>query len=262
MKKYKVVISWMGILLYVLLISGFVNRRQELTLCNVIEVNVADSLMNRLIEPGEIVEFIDKKQNKIRGYPIGPINSLELEEKIKEFPAVKDAQVYKTINGTLCVNVIQRKPILRVIDKKGFGYYIDKEGVLLPLVNHYSAHLIVANGNIPAIDRSNLNQPVFGMDRKQIAVQTLFELHDFANYIYDDPFWKSQFVQVYRNAKGEYELIPRVGSHIIELGTMEDYQYKLHKLEGLYFKGLNALGWNEYERINLKFSNQVVCTKR
>jgi cell division protein FtsQ len=84
----------------------------------------------------------------------------------------------------------------------------------------------------------------------------------FSKFISNDDLWNAQFVQLYLNRENEYELIPRVGAHIILLGDMENFSYKLRKLKALYLKGLNKKGWNNYEQINLKYSNQVVCTKR
>jgi cell division protein FtsQ len=90
----------------------------------------------------------------------------------------------------------------------------------------------------------------------------LSDLQELASYIHHDPFWNSQFVQVFVNKKGEIELIPRVGAHIIILGKADAYQNKLKKLKTFYVKGLNSIGWNDYETINLKYKNQVICSKR
>ena len=83
-----------------------------------------------------------------------------------------------------------------------------------------------------------------------------------ARFINDHPFWKSQIEQVYVNNKGEYELIPRVGGHLIKLGSHSGYQKKLRNLKAFYLKGLNNVGWNQYLEINLKYDNQIICTKR
>jgi cell division protein FtsQ len=233
-----------------------------MTLCNRIDVHIADTLHNKFVKTQEIIEFIDQEKNKVRGYPLGPVNSLDLESQLENFAAVRNAEIYKTIDGRLCIEIEQRKPIVRVIDKKGFGFYIDDEGVILPLVLHYSAHLLVANGDFPPIDRSRLNIHISELTQQSKAKFPLLEVFDFARYLNNDAFWEAQFVQIFRTETGQYELIPRVGAHIIELGSMQEYKYKLRKLKALYYKGLNSMGWNQYERINLKYSNQVVCTKR
>jgi cell division protein FtsQ len=38
---------------------------------------------------------------------------------------------------------------------------------------------------------------------------------------------------------------------------------KFEKLHTFYLQGLNTTGsWNKYSVINLKFKNQIVCTKK
>ena len=53
-----------------------------------------------------------------------------------------------------------------------------------------------------------------------------------------------------------------VGNHKIVFGGVENLESKFEKLMFFYKKGLNKTGWNEYSEINLKYKDQVVCTKR
>ena len=46
------------------------------------------------------------------------------------------------------------------------------------------------------------------------------------------------------------------------LGKLDNFENKLARLKEFYKKGLNQVGWNKYSRINLEFSNQIICTKR
>jgi cell division protein FtsQ len=83
-----------------------------------------------------------------------------------------------------------------------------------------------------------------------------------AKFIHNHPFWESQVEQIYLNKKGEYEIVPRVGAHLIKLGTYENYREKFRNLKAFYKKGLNNVGWNQYLIINLKYDNQIICKKR
>ena len=55
---------------------------------------------------------------------------------------------------------------------------------------------------------------------------------------------------------------PGLGDHLVYLGKLENFEDKLARLKEFYKKGLNRVGWNKYSRINLEFSNQIICTKR
>lgn len=62
------------------------------------------------------------------------------------------------------------------------------------------------------------------------------------------------------NKSGDMELIPRIGSHTIIFGKAEDIDIKFRKLKAMY-RVFNKIGWNLYKSINLKFKDQVICTK-
>jgi cell division protein FtsQ len=72
-------------------------------------------------------------------------------------------------------------------------------------------------------------------------------------------FWKAQIEQIYIG--NDVELVPLAGSHIIVLGNFQDIDEKMNKLLVFYQHGLNKVGWNIYETINLKYKNQIVCSK-
>ena len=55
-----------------------------------------------------------------------------------------------------------------------------------------------------------------------------------STFIRDDKFWNSQIEQMYVNKQYEFELIPRVGSQVIELGRADNLQEKFDNLKILY----------------------------
>jgi len=83
-----------------------------------------------------------------------------------------------------------------------------------------------------------------------------------AQFIYNDELWRAQIAQVYVDNPNNIELIPRVGPHTIILGSADNFEHKLAKLRIFYQTALPEEGWNKYKQINLKYSNQIVCTKR
>jgi cell division protein FtsQ len=89
----------------------------------------------------------------------------------------------------------------------------------------------------------------------------LEQVYEVAGFIQKDGFWSSQIEQIYVNEKFEIELVPRVGNHTILLGNSEDLENKMGNLLRFYQDGASKLGWQSYSKLNLKFANQVVCTK-
>jgi cell division protein FtsQ len=121
--------------------------------------------------------------------------------------------------------------------------------MILPLSEQYVPHISLVSGYIGNLD-------------EQEGAEQLEEIHQFFTYVSAHPFWSDQIVQLYVNRKGEYELIPRVGAHQRLMGSLIEWETKLKNLELLYRQGFSAYGWNTYGTINLKYTNQVICTKR
>jgi cell division protein FtsQ len=86
-------------------------------------------------------------------------------------------------------------------------------------------------------------------------------LYKLSAFITKDKFLKAQIEQIYVDPKGEFELVPRVGTHIILMGRADNLQDKFERLFVFYRMGLSKTGWSRYNIINIKFKNQVVCSK-
>jgi cell division protein FtsQ len=90
----------------------------------------------------------------------------------------------------------------------------------------------------------------------------LKDIYYLVDYIKNDSFWSAQIDQIYVDGNNEIDLIPRVGNHLIHLGTADNFAGKLRNLSEFYDKVLPAVGWNKYSVINLAFSDQIVCRRR
>ena len=263
MKKFKIIAGWVLTLALLTGTLSFVSKKQETVPCRYINIYILDSLQHGFVTKNDIRKILDRNNPNMLGSPLSMINTKHLEEEILKNKAIKICNAYSSPDGSLFVEITQRQPILRIINSDQKSYYIDNEGYLIPFSTIQTPNVLVATGNI----KENFNPDLikynhvsqFNVTKKR---NILSDLYEFANFINSDLFWKSQFEQVYVNKKEELELIPRVGAHIIILGNTDDYENKLSKLMTLYNKGLNNIGWNEYETINLKYKNQVICSKR
>ena len=173
--------------------------------------------------------------------------------------------IYITIDGRLKVEVKQRKPLVRIINDAGDSYYIDDEGKLMPLSDKYTAKILVANGYISESFASRYLYSVSDLAKDVEATKNTMidEVYAMAEYINADEFWKAQVQQIYINADKDMELVPMVGNQKIIFGDTTAMDEKFKKLFTFYQQGLNTTGWwDKYSTINLKFKNQIVCTKK
>lgn len=262
MKKVLPYILWSLAVLLCLIMLSFADSKQDEKVCERISIRIDRSNGNFFIDEEDVNAMVYHEIDTVVGKPIDEINASKLEHKLNNHPTISRAEVFKTLKGELVIEVSQRTPILRVFSKRGDSYYVDSTGKLMPPSSKYTSRVMVANGNISDnfLEVNQLNAKYMSDSlRKRHIVDDLFL---FADFIRNDPFWSLQIEQLYVNKEMELELIPRVGNHRIVFGDATDIAGKFRKLRVFYDKGLSKTGWNEYSVINLKFADQVVCTKR
>lgn len=247
MRRILKILTWIGIAAWFVVILGFVSAESEKVLCNRIEVVISDTIQSRFITESNIRSMFQAEGLQLQGYPLSDINIRELEAMLENNDYIKRAEVSTDITGRMEVRIKQGIPLVRIMPRGSRGYYLDLEGFTMPLSDQFTPHILLLSGY---------------MGDRETDKGTLEEVHRFCSYVANHPFWSDQIVQIYRNRSGEYELIPRVGAHQILLGSMESWEKKLRNLEMLYEQGLPVYGWNTYGIINLKYTNQVICTKR
>ena len=186
--------------------------------------------------------MIEEKEDSILGKRYQDINIYLLEEFLDAHPNVKKAELYLTIDGDLCVDVKQRKPLVRIFEQDA-SYYLDEHYERFSLSDRYSARVL------------QVYWSEMTASRKEI-LDALMKL------IAEDAFLKAQITAVAFDEDDEIMIFPRVGNHKILMGEARDLDKKFENLKVFYKRGLEKVGWDRYTQISLKFENQVVCTKR
>lgn len=267
MKKLKKILRftiWSLLIIGLLLTMGFVNRKQNSLICKSLEVKINKNDEVSFLDKTDITKLIRRRGDSIVGQSKYSIDIPIIEKTLNNHEDIAKVNVYMTIDGSVNVNVKQRKPILRVFNLSGESYYLDESGKIMPLSNKYTARVLVANGNILQTDVSNYSNATNAIvnDTIKKSNSMLNELFALATYINRDEFWKAQIQQIYVNTERDMELIPLVGNQKIIFGDTTAMDEKFKKLKIFYLQGLNTTGWwDKYSTINLKFKNQIVCTK-
>lgn len=243
LKKILLTIVLLLITAYLLVAITAFNRKPAGATCTDIELVIKDTAYAGFVTTKEIAAILTKKKLNPVGKNMDEIRTAKLEEALATQPLIDRVECYKTPNHKICVEVTQRIPILHVINSRGENYYLDNKGTVMPSDAKCTALVPLATGSID----------------KTFAVSGLYP---FGMYLQNDPFWEAQIEQIYVLPDRSIELVPRVGDHIIYLGKAEDYERKLSRVKEFYRKALNKVGWNKYERINVEFSNQIICTRR
>ncbi len=256
---------------WVLLIAGlgtvfaFVQNKENETLCSKLNISIQRDPMkeNYFVEEDDIRKLIAEQFGQVENTPLKNIDVNYLERLMYTNPWVSRADVYLSINGVVDVEIEQRQPILRIINMKQESYYMDAIGKLMLWSPNFTPRLLVATGNIPETyeqwSRTSMDEIINNDTLKSRTM--LDDFYAMARFILADEFWSAHVEQIYLNNHGEIELVPKVGDHKIIFGTSDEMEEKFWKLKTFYKEGLNYTGWENYDTLNLKFVNQVVCTK-
>lgn len=223
--------------------------------CTDLQVQFTSETEGSFIRKSDIQDLINAYYPKLYETEINDINTLVLEKAIDSVPQVKKVDVYTTLGGSLNIDIQERIPLLRIYDKAGNTAYVDTEGFIMPVSAKRIMRVLIANGNIKTLPKDLRKLSVFNDSLPEYE-----HLFDLAKQIKNDKFLRYQIGQIHINKKGDYELVPLVGYHLVNLGKPENFPEKLKNLSHFYLKVLIAEDWNRYSEISLKFKNQIVCS--
>lgn len=263
MKRKLFILLWVVLAVGVLALLFVVVTKHNSTLCSKVEINIDYSNGECFISVEDVNALISKTAGDVLKMSISEVNVLKIEQNIDANPYVSNSEVFLGVDGILKINIKQRKPICRVVNEKNMSFYIDADGKLMPVNSQYTARVVVANGKIPECysGATNLNITDSLAIDTMLNKPTLQKIYLIARYIDSDEFWKSHIEQIFVNKYNDIELIPKIGDHIILVGNDLNIKEKLENLKIFYIKILNKVGWDKYKLINIKFKNQVVCSK-
>ena len=204
-----------------------------------------------LIDSLDVLNVIEEAFGyELDDQPIQVIDIHRVEKVLERNPFVLDAEVYINAQDQVGIDVVQRKPVLRVMDNNGLNYYLDKRGNKLPVSAHAAARVPVATGELPPFT-------VDYLDREKHPIKDLYTL---TMALHDDSFYHRLIEQIHVE-NGEYVLIPKVGRQKIYFGHLKNTDAKLRRLRIFYEEVLPYRGWRKYKAFDLRYADQVVGVK-
>jgi cell division protein FtsQ len=88
------------------------------------------------------------------------------------------------------------------------------------------------------------------------------KLHLLLNYIHDDEFLKKNIIGVQVSAKGTLRMQSRNYDYEIQFGMPVNIEKKFNNYKAFLQDAVKDTLIEQYKTINLKFTQQVVCTKK
>lgn len=224
-----------------------------------IQVKMLKTDYPSLISQESIQSHILESMPTVLGQSVRNIDLSKIEKEIYQNAQLSDVRTYVGIDGLIHIKVRPRKASLRIFDKKGHNIYLADGLVLMDNSLDFTQRIIVASGNIPHLNSKEKLQVLKGETELPQIYQSLYELSE---AIHKDEFLEALIDQIYVNKKGQVELTPKLGVKKIVFGEMKDIDRKLENLKAFYINGKKFVDWQKYKSINIKYDNQIVCSKK
>lgn len=242
--------AWLVCLAGVVVLMSFIGIKKKEVKCTKVEILIPGA--DNFIEREEVDAILKESQGVLVGRNLQGINIHQIEESLKANPYIAFAKVYADMDGIVHIEVKQRQPVLRILNAAGQDFYIDSNGLKMPMSPNFTANVLVATGNILEAFRGKVDT---------LLTPLASDLYKTALFMTRDTLWNAQIEQIYVNDKQDIELIPRVGNQRIILGNADSLATKMNNLLAFYKQAMPLVGWNAYKTINLKYTNQIVCEK-
>ncbi len=229
---------------------GFVEKQYADKTCTSIHVDIDNQFENYFINESDVIDLItDGGDRRVVGESFENLNLKEIENELLNTKFIRQAEVYKDLDGSLMVNIHQSRPVARLMSDKMNDRYISNEGEILPLSRRYTARVVLIDGAFAD------NAKLYDLKKTETGIQ----LMELLQFIENDKFWKAQIAQMTIGRKGNIHMQTQVSKQTIEFGKPVDIHEKFKKLEIFYKEILPSKGWNSYEKVSVKFKDQVVC---
>ncbi len=217
-----------------------------------------------LLSPSEIEQMLLDEYPGLTSSRVKDVDTRGMERFLRANPYIESAQVGISVGGRVIANTVTRRPIVRVYCN-GYSFFVDRYGRCFQTRKNGNADVIVASGDF----LGPLPNEPDSLDISAMQEDTLLWSHPLVNiwklalFLDEsaDGYWRI-FDQIFVESSGDLVLQPKFGNHDIVVGDTADLDEKFSRLKRFYAKGLPHAGYDSYSRVNIKYKEQIVCTKR
>ena len=235
-------INWMKIKLIFLLIlisalfysTSSVNNLRDVSKMDIYINNSNNLFITKDSIKSAVIEIISTKNIRKSS-----VHSQALEFELNKIELVKNSDVFVDVNGSMLINIEQRKPIARFLDNKS---YLDEDGLIMPKSKYYSARVPVIRGYTNTQDQLSL-------------------IYKLSNYINNDKFLSQSATEILIDSNSNFSIKLRDYRFKILIGQLNNLDLKIKNFKAFYINASANQILNKYSVINLQFDNQVVCVK-
>ena len=195
---------------------------------------------NLFIKTEMVNKLLIENKNDVRSIAKEGLDLDKLEKSITKHKMVLSANVFVSVDGVLKAVVKQKTPVGRVFDETG-SFYIDYEGNSMPLSDNFTARVPLISG--------------------EINDKNIKKLSEVLKVIYNDGFLRKNIIGVEVLPSGSLNMINRNYNYKLVFGRPINIDKKFKNYKAFFQKAVLDSSLIKYKIVNLKFTQQVVCTK-
>jgi len=221
----------------ILFLAGFTNTRHNSKPVKAINISYRQE-SQIFVDKQTVNKLLIQNKKHVQYLNLEHLDLNTVESQVETNPMIENAEVFLNIDGTLQAEILQRRPIARVMSNE--QYYIDSNGKKMPLSKNHSARVPI----------------VWGIKNKQLS-----EVFQLLNFIENDLFLKQNITDVRPYPNAQFGLNFRDQNFKIFIGKIENLNQKFMNFKAFYVKAKKEKLLKKYKRIDLQYGNQVVCEK-
>ena len=259
-KKYIPYFGWSFFIVLLVLVMGFVKKDREEMLLSEPEIKLEAPENMVFLTQTDVLNRLRNMHLVWEDQKFKELDIDKVELALNGMPEVKSAKVFFRLDGKWEISCVLREPIVRLIDRNGESFYLDRDKKVMPISRKFSARVIPVTGEFDKADFVQSQNIIH--NEALINKNLLDQVYALSDYVCKDVELSSLITQIYLTKEGDFELITLLGDQKVIFGKAEDIPAKFEKLKLFYKYGIPKTGWDNYKEINVQYKDQIVCTKK
>jgi cell division protein FtsQ len=258
-KRILSIVVWTISIAGLLVLLGFARENYRNTFVHDMHIRINRKANTGFLDTQTITNEVIKVSDSLIGKQVKQLKPDHIKSHIHTNPWIAKSNVSTGIDGVFRVQLYEREALLRAYNSKGYTIYIDKNGILFPTSPNYTPRVLIASGyiNFPILPKKGTAHL-----KDSLYINTrLSEIHLLTKTLQSNEFLEALVDQIYINSLGEFELSPKLGRATVIIGSLENLDEKLANMQLYYEKSAQNTEMLNYRSINMKYRNQIVCTK-
>lgn len=257
----------MGLILVVLFFVWAASLRrhnEEQRRVERVNIIIADSAALQLLSAEDVIDIVHQAGLWPLGQRVDSLSLRDINRAIEECPFVAQATTFIDYDNTLSVEIVQRKPMVRVSTSEGEDFYLTRGLYMLPVEYHKPLDVPIVTGSLklPCPKGFEGDLRVWAKANKKNSDKNYRFIYKLLNFVVlSEPL--DQIVQIVLIADGDdepkVEVVPRNGNYTVELGHIGDKADIERKLECWQrFVEAGVVDLNTGGTLSVAYDNQAV----